>query len=177
MKNPIHQTFRIISLVATLTISSMAIAQPTTQAIDVLTPTQGNTVTGIVTFSKVKDGIKIVADVSGLPQGEHGFHIHEFGDCSAPDAMSAGGHFNPLHMSHAGPEDKLRHEGDLGNLSADASGKAHYERTDKIIMLSGTDAIIGRSVVVHKDVDDFKSQPAGNSGARVACGVIGLAKQ
>ena len=103
-------------------------------------------------------------------------HIHEFGDCSAADATSAGGHFNPGKHPHAGPDMPMRHEGDLGNLTADAAGKAHYERVDKDLKLTGDDSIIGRSVIVHEKVDDLKTQPTGNAGARVACGVVGVAK-
>ena len=138
----------------------------------VLHPTKGNKVEGIVTFTKVEGGIKIVAEVNHLAPGDHGFHIHEFGDCSAPDGSSAGGHFNPTHTEHGGPDSKDRHVGDLGNITADNEGIAHYERIDKVIQLEGPNSVIGRSVVIHSDPDDFKSQPAGNAGGRVACGVI-----
>lgn len=138
----------------------------------ILHPTQGNKVEGVVTFTKVEDGVKIVAEVSNLTPGSHGFHIHEFGDCSAPDGSSAGGHFNPKKTQHGAPDAHERHAGDLGNLVADKQGNAHYERIDKVIELEGTDTIIGRSVVVHASEDDFKTQPTGNAGGRVACGVI-----
>ena len=139
-------------------------------------PTQGNTVTGTVTFTRTDAGIKIVADLKGLSKGKHGFHIHEFGDCSAADGTSAGGHFNPMSMSHAGPMDNMRHEGDMGNIEADDSGNAHLEYVDKMISFDGIHSIIGKSIIVHKGEDDFKTQPTGNAGPRVACGVIGLAK-
>ena len=138
----------------------------------VLHPTKGNDVTGTVTFTKEADGVHVVADLAGLKPGEHGFHIHEKGDCSAPDGTSAGGHFNPGKHPHAGPDAIYRHAGDLGNLTADASGKAHYERLDKELKLDGPDKIVGRSLIVHERVDDLKTQPTGNAGARVACGVI-----
>ena len=146
------------------------------KAICVLYPTQGNTVTGTVTFTRTDAGIKIVADLKGLSKGKHGFHIHEFGDCSAADGTSAGGHFNPMSMSHAGPMDNMRHEGDMGNIEADDSGNAHLEYVDKMISFDGIHSIIGKSIIVHKGEDDFKTQPTGNAGPRVACGVIGLAK-
>ena len=146
------------------------------KAICVLNPTTGNNVTGTVTFTKINEGIKVIADMQGLSKGKHGIHIHEFGDCSAVDGTSAGGHFNPEGMTHAGPMDKMRHEGDMGNIEADENGKAHLEYIDKSISLEGKHSIIGRSVVVHKGEDDMKSQPAGNAGPRVACGVIGTAK-
>ena len=147
-----------------------------TKAVAVLSPTKGNNVSGVVTFEVVKSGVKIVADVTGLTPGLHGFHVHEFGDCTAPDATSAGGHFNPHHMQHGGPDAAVRHAGDLGNLDANASGQAHYERVDTMISLDGADSIIGRAVTVHEKADDLKTQPTGNAGARVACGAIGVAK-
>jgi Cu-Zn family superoxide dismutase len=146
-----------------------------TEAVAVLSPTEGNTAHGVVTFNKTVDGIKIVADMEGLSPGKHGFHIHEFGDCTAPDAVSAGGHFNPDNMPHGAPSDMERHVGDLGNLEANEEGMAHYERTDNLISLSGPHSIIGLSVVVHAGEDDLTSQPSGNAGPRVACGVIGVA--
>lgn len=137
-----------------------------------LKPTKGNEVTGEVTFVETDKGVHVVADVQGLKQGKHGFHVHENGDCSAPDGSSAGGHFNPKKTLHGGPESAERHAGDLGNLVADDKGKAHYERDDFVITLVGENTIIGRSIVVHSDEDDFKTQPTGNSGGRIACGII-----
>jgi Cu-Zn family superoxide dismutase len=157
-------------------LGASAFAQEPTKAIALLHPTQGNKVQGMVTFTKSGDEMKIVADVSGLTPGKHGFHIHEWGDCSSPDGKSAGGHFNPTNNPHAGHDAAERHEGDLGNLEADASGKAHLELTDKMMTFSGEKSIIGRGVIVHEKEDDLKSQPVGNAGGRVACGVIGIAK-
>jgi superoxide dismutase, Cu-Zn family len=154
----------------------MAWADDRTKAIAVLHPTSGNNVTAIVTFTASGNEVKVVADVTGLTPGKHGFHVHEFGDCSSPDGNSAGAHFNPTHKQHGAPDAAERHEGDLGNLVADSSGKAHLEWTDKVMKLSGPDSIIGRSMVVHEKEDDLKTQPTGNSGGRVACGVIGVAK-
>ena len=146
------------------------------KAVAVLTATAGNHVTGTVTFTKVEGGIKIVADLEGLTPGDHGFHVHEFGDCSAPDGASAGGHFNPDGHVHGAPNVVDRHVGDLGNITADAAGKAHYERVDTDITLSGEHSILGHSVIVHAKTDDMMTQPTGNAGARVACGLIGAAK-
>ena len=137
-----------------------------------LNPTKGSRVQGIVTFTQVSEGVQIVAEVKGLTPGLHGFHIHEHGDCSSPDASSAGGHFNPSHAKHGAPDGKERHAGDLGNIVADKSGVAHYSRIDKMIRLDGPDSIIGKSVIVHVNPDDFRTQPTGNAGGRVACGVI-----
>jgi Cu-Zn family superoxide dismutase len=154
----------------------LANAQEPAKAIAVLHPTAGNNVTGLVTFSKSGDEIKVVADVTGLTPGKHGFHVHEFGDCSSSDGNSAGGHFNPTHKQHGAPDASDRHAGDLGNIEADASGKAHLEWSDKVMKLSGADSIVGHSVIVHEKVDDLKTQPTGNAGGRLACGVIGVAK-
>jgi len=145
-----------------------------TKAIAVLHPTEDSNVQGTVTFTKVADGIEIIADVRGLSPGKHGFHIHEYGDCSALDATSAGGHFNPEDMPHGAPTDKKRHVGDLGNLMADSEGKAHYQRVDRQISFSGIHSIIGLAVIIHQGEDDLTSQPTGNAGPRVACGVIGI---
>ena len=146
-----------------------------TKAVAVLRPASGSNVSGLVTFTKIDGGVRVVADVEGLKPGEHGFHIHEFGDCSAASAASAGNHFNPHKMPHGGPDSEHRHEGDLGNITADESGRAHYDRVDKQIGLNGPDTILGRSVIVHDKADDLQSQPTGNAGARVACGLIGVA--
>jgi Cu-Zn family superoxide dismutase len=152
-------------------------AQEPTKAIAVLHPASGSNVTGTVTFTKTADAVDVVADVSGLTPGKHGFHIHEFGDCSAADAASAGGHFNPTHKAHGAPDAAEHHTGDLGNLEADASGKAHLTWKDKGMTMSGENSIVGRGVIVHAKEDDLKSQPVGNAGGRLACGVIGVAKQ
>jgi Cu-Zn family superoxide dismutase len=147
------------------------------KAVAVLHPTAGNNLSGTVTFTQVADGVQVRAEVTGLTPGNHGFHVHEFGDCSAADASSAGGHFNPTHKPHAGPDAPERHEGDMGNIQADATGKAKLEYVDHQISLTNDErSVIGRSVVVHAKADDLKSQPSGDSGARVACGVIGWAK-
>jgi Cu-Zn family superoxide dismutase len=154
----------------------LANAQEPAKAIAVLHPTAGNNVTGLVTFTKSGDEVKVVADITGLTPAKHGFHIHEFGDCSSSDGNSAGGHFNPTHKQHGAPDASDRHAGDLGNIEADASGKAHLEWSDKVMKLSGADSIVGHAVIVHEKVDDLKTQPTGNAGGRLACGVIGVAK-
>ncbi len=146
------------------------------KAVCVLHPTQGNTAEGVVTFTKTDNGIKVVADLEGLSEGKHGFHIHEYGDCTKPDGTSTGGHFNPENVNHGAPTDAVRHVGDLGNVEAGPDGRAHYEWTDTMISFSGKHSIIGRGIIVHAGEDDLVSQPTGNAGARVACGVIGIAK-
>jgi Cu-Zn family superoxide dismutase len=148
-------------------------AQPA-QAAAELSPTEGSRVSGTVTFSSLNGEVRVGADLEGLEPGLHGFHIHEVGDCSAPDASSAGGHFNPDNTPHGAPENPpaQRHVGDLGNLEADAEGKAHYERVDQMLPLRGPNSIVGKSVIVHAQADDLSSQPSGSAGPRLACGVI-----
>ncbi|MEO8629240.1 MAG: superoxide dismutase family protein [Betaproteobacteria bacterium] len=151
--------------------SNMSLRSPTATA--ALAPTKDNQATGTVNFVTRGNAVMVDARVTGLTPGLHGFHIHEKGDCRAPDGSSAGGHFNPDGQAHAGPQAVHRHAGDLGNLKADANGVAVYHAEITGISLATTeDSIIGRAVIVHAGTDDFTSQPAGNAGARVACGLI-----
>ena len=172
--NIASRMFCSIAAVAMLGMSSVYAADDETKAIAVLSPTANSKVTGTVTFTKSRDGVKVVAEVRGLSPGNHGFHIHEFGDCSSPDATSAGSHYNPTNDPHAGHDAAKRHMGDLGNIEADASGTARMVVTDKKIKLS---SIVGKVVIVHEKADDLKTQPTGDAGGRLACGVIGVAKQ
>jgi Cu-Zn family superoxide dismutase len=151
--------------------SSMGSSRPS--AVAPLQPTAGNAVTGSVSFRQEGDKIRVMARVTGLPPNtEHGFHVHEKGDCSSPDGMSAGGHFNPSMHPH-GPQSMPHHGGDMPSLTADASGNASAIFTIEGVTL-GTEpnSLIGKAVIVHAQPDDYKTQPTGNSGARVACGVI-----
>jgi Cu-Zn family superoxide dismutase len=147
-------------------------------AVAVMYPTSGNQAHGSVMFTKVKGGVKVIADMNGLSPGKHGFHIHEFGDCTAFDGKSAGGHFNPDGTPHGAPtaSAKNRHVGDLGNITAHTNGKAHLEMVDSILSFDGPHSIIGRGVIVHAGRDDLTSQPTGAAGSRVACGAIGIVK-
>jgi len=144
----------------------------TLKAVCELKATKGNKVEGKIIFIQRKGHVTVRAHVSGLAPGKHGFHIHECGDCSASDGSSAKGHFNPEKHVHGGPSAKERHAGDLGNLIANSKGIADYERNDRTIQLAGKDNIMNKAVIVHEKVDDYKTQPTGNAGARVACGVI-----
>ncbi len=148
--------------------------QKVTEGRAVITPTKGNSVTGTVTFQQVPEGIAVTADINGLTPGEHGFHIHEFGHCACDDAVCAGQHFNPTNKPHGGRDDKERHIGDFGNLVADAQGNAQLSFVDTQLSLNGPNSIIGRSVIIHADKDDLVSQPSGNSGSRIGCGVVGI---
>ena len=138
-----------------------------------LEPRSGSNVTGTVSFQAVGQKVRVEASVTGLTPGEHGFHVHEAGDCSAADATSAKGHFNPATKAHGHHGGAERHAGDMPNLVADSSGKATLSaELDMLSLTEGPSGILKRSVVIHADPDDYKSQPAGNSGKRVACGVI-----
>lgn len=140
-----------------------------------LNSTAGNGVTGTVVFSEAGKKMRVVAEVTGLVPGAHGFHIHDKGDCSAPDGSSAGGHFNPFGKLHGRPDHAEHHGGDMPQLIADAKGVAKlvaYLDELRIGDGEGESDIVGRSVIVHANPDDFKTQPTGNSGARQACGVI-----
>ncbi len=138
-------------------------------------PTQGHTARGIVDFTQRGDNVVVAASFSGLSPGGHGFHVHEKGDCSAPDATSAGGHFNPTGKPHGNPMQGEHHLGDLPMLQADADGNARLNATIAGASLrGGATSLVNRSVVVHAAPDDYRSQPAGDSGARIACGVITL---
>ncbi|MEY5099828.1 MAG: hypothetical protein RJA36_2547 [Pseudomonadota bacterium] len=153
--------------------STFTDAPPLAQA--QLQPRSYSRVSGSVSFAPRGDAVLVVAHVTDLTPGEHGFHIHEGGDCSAEDASSAKGHFNPGGMMHGHPRQasQERHVGDLPNLVADSNGVAVYRQEVKGLQLdAGPNGILGRSVVVHAAADDYHSQPAGNSGRRVACGVI-----
>ncbi len=139
-----------------------------------LSPTAGNSASGTVYFTQQGDRVLVSGEIRGLqPNTEHGFHVHENGDCSSSDAMSAGGHYNPGKQPHGRYDMPQHHAGDIPSLQADASGVAHinFESTAFRIGAGEHDAV-GRSLVVHRDPDDFSSQPAGNSGPRLACGVI-----
>jgi Cu-Zn family superoxide dismutase len=148
------------------------------QAIAVLRTTKGNQAAGWVRFDAVEGGVRVTAVVEGLsPNGTHAFHLHEFGDMRSDDGTSAGGHYNPGGHPHAGPDAAARHAGDFGNLQADANGRATYDRTfTDLCVEGGPNPAMGRAVVVHAKADDFVTQPTGNAGARIAYGVVGVAK-
>lgn len=139
-----------------------------------LEPTRGNTAAGTVTFVQWGEVVKVSGSISGLkPGAEHGFHVHEKGDCSSGDGLSAGGHFNPGGKPHGHHGMGEHHTGDLPSVKADASGVAAIHFESRTIRVGGSaNDIVGKGLIVHRDPDDFKTQPTGNSGARMACGVI-----
>ncbi len=143
------------------------------KAVANLAATKGNSASGTVTFEQQGDKVRVSGTVTGLKaNAEHGFHVHEKGDCSSGDGMSAGGHFNPLGKAH-GHQGAEHHAGDMPNLRADAYGNASFSfEVAGITVGSGATDIVGRGLIVHRDPDDYKSQPAGNAGPRLACAVI-----
>ena len=139
-----------------------------------LQPTSGQTAKGTVHFQDVGDGtVEVQVDLTGVPPGQHGFHIHEKGDCGN-NAMNAGAHFNPSGMVHGAPDAVSHHAGDFGNVTADANGEVHTRLTTHSIVLTqgASNNPAGRAVVLHEKADDLTSQPSGNAGARIACGVV-----
>ncbi|WP_151632411.1 superoxide dismutase family protein [Noviherbaspirillum aerium] len=167
-----------IALAGCAGMSGQGAGNPKPIAVSQLNPTQGNKTSGSVSFVQNGDRIMIDARIDGLTPGAHGFHVHEKGDCSAPDGMSAGGHFNPSGTAHGGPDHGDRHAGDLGNLNADAGGNAVLKLTVPASQISlskdAPNSVVGKALIVHADPDDYKTQPTGNSGKRVACGIIAL---
>jgi Cu-Zn family superoxide dismutase len=139
-----------------------------------LQPTKGSKAFGEATFEQVGDKVRVIVFAQNLkPNAEHGFHIHEVGDCSSGDGMSTKGHFNPHGKPHGHPSAAGRHAGDLPPLKAGKDGRAKLDVTmDVITLKAGPANIVGRGLIIHADPDDFKTQPTGNAGARIACGVI-----
>ena len=140
-----------------------------------LEPTEGNEARGTLTFSRAAGAVVIDGELMGLPEGLHGLHIHEKGDCSAPDGTSAGGHFAPDGDPHGSPDSPpaQHHVGDLGNIEANEEGYALVNVVDAEMTLDdGPKSVLGRAVIVHAGADDFETQPTGAAGARLACGVI-----
>jgi len=160
---------------ATAVAKDAAKEAPEVKAIAVVTPFDKSAVKGWVKFVQKGDEVEITGELTSLKPGKHGFHIHEFGDISGKDGMTAGGHYNPTNMKHGAPDAKDRHVGDLGNSVADEDGKAVIKMTDKVIRLTGAQSIVGRAVLIHAHEDDF-GQPVGNAGGRLAAGVIGYTK-
>ena len=139
-----------------------------------LQPTKGSKAFGEATFEQAGDKVRVIVFAQGLkPDAEHGFHIHEAGDCSSGDGMSTKGHFNPHGKPHGDPKSAERHAGDLPALRAGKDGRAKIDVTlDAISIGQGAGNIVGRGLIIHADPDDYKTQPTGNAGARIACGVI-----
>jgi Cu-Zn family superoxide dismutase len=139
-----------------------------------LQPTTGNTTSGSVSFVQKGNKVLVSGEIRGLkPNAEHGFHVHEKGDCSSGDGMSAGGHFNPTGAPHGSHGMGMHHTGDLPSLKADAGGIARFSfESGSVAVGSGVTDVVGKGLIVHRDPDDYKTQPTGNAGPRLACAVI-----
>lgn len=145
------------------------------QATATLAPTEGHNAAGTLILRMQPEGVRIVGHLDGVTAGTtHGFHVHETGDCSAPDASSAGPHFNPADHAHGYPGEGEHHVGDMPNLVADADGGLQVDTIIPGATLrdGGSNDIVGRALVLHAQADDYVTQPSGDSGARIACGVI-----
>lgn len=163
-----------LALIALAGLAGCATAPTGPSGVANLAPTAGNTATGVVRFVQTGGKVHVAGEVRGLkPNAEHGFHVHEKGDCASPDGTSAGGHFNPTGAAHGNHDVGPHHAGDLPPLKADAQGIARFSfESSTITVGSGATDVLGKGLIVHRDPDDFKTQPTGNSGARVACAVI-----
>ncbi|HYD57368.1 MAG TPA: superoxide dismutase family protein [Burkholderiales bacterium] len=167
---------RLISVVAIA--AALAGCQSTPdeplRATAALQPTKGSKAFGEATFEQVGDKVRVIVFAQNLKPGQqHGFHIHEVGDCSSGDGMSAKGHFNPSGKPHGNPASAERHAGDLPALSAAKNGRAKLDtEVTGITVGPGPNSIVGKGVIIHADPDDYKTQPTGNAGARIACGVV-----
>lgn len=163
-----------VAIAALLLLSACAAPPNLNTAKAALAPTNGNSASGTVTFSKQSNAVRVEGEVRGLkPNAEHGFHIHEKGDCYSGDGMSTGGHFNPTAQPHGAHSHGQHHAGDLVSLQADGNGVARFSYTSSTITVGeGPTDIIGRGLIVHRDADDYRTQPTGNAGPRIACAVI-----
>jgi superoxide dismutase, Cu-Zn family len=164
-----------VAVAAALLVACQSTPQEPLRATAALQPTKGSKAFGEATFEETSDGkVRVTVFAQGLrPDQEHGFHIHEAGDCSSGDGMSTKGHFNPYGKPHGDPKSPERHAGDLPALKAGKDGRAKLEATmDIVTVRPGPASIIGRGLIIHADPDDYKTQPTGNAGARIACGVI-----
>ncbi len=162
----------IITSATLLVLAACAHAPGGPMAMATLQPTSGQTAQGTVHFQELGNGsVKVQVDLSGVAPGVHGFHVHEKGDCG-DNGNAAGGHFNPMNHPHAGPDASSRHAGDFGNVTADANGRVRTSFTTRSITVSpGSSSVVGRAVILHVNPDDLTTQPTGNAGGRISCGV------
>jgi Cu-Zn family superoxide dismutase len=138
-----------------------------------LSPTSGSTASGTVKLTQLGDGsVRVTVDLTGVPPGVHGFHIHDKGDCG-DNGNAAGGHFNPAATSHGAPSADPHHAGDFGNVTADPDGRVHVEFTTRSVTVeAGPNSAVGHAVILHANPDDLVTQPPGNAGPRIACGIV-----
>lgn len=163
----------ILFSITLLVLASCASTPSGPSASATLSPTSGSTASGTVMLAQLGDGsVKVTVDLSGVPAGIHGFHIHDKGDCG-DNGNAAGGHFNPATTAHGAPSAEPHHAGDFGNVTADANGRVHTEFTTRSVTVeAGPNSAVGHAVILHANPDDLVTQPTGNAGARIACGIV-----
>jgi Cu-Zn family superoxide dismutase len=171
MKNALTLAACALCLASCTTTPMAPAAGPSATAI--VRPASGAQAHGSVKFTQVGTRVRVEGEIAGLNPGRHGFHVHEKGDCTAPDAASAGAHFNPAGKKHGAADSGERHGGDLGNLTANEYGKATVSiLVEGLSVGAGPNNVVGKGLIVHADPDDLKTDPGGNSGDRIGCGVI-----
>jgi Cu-Zn family superoxide dismutase len=166
-----------LAALSLLLFASAACSHMRPSATATLDPLGSSTATGTVKFQDTGDGnVEVTADLTHVPPGVHGFHIHEKGDCGN-NGNNAGGHFNPNSMPHAAPDTVSHHAGDFGNVTAEENGEVHTHFTTHSVSLTegSSTSAVGHAVILHANPDDLTTQPSGNAGARIACGVVTMA--
>jgi Cu-Zn family superoxide dismutase len=165
--------YAVLSALSVLLFSSCASMSTGPSASATLGSTSGSTATGTVQLTQLADGsVRVTADLTGVPPGVHGFHIHDKGECG-DNGNAAGGHYNPGATAHGAPTADPHHAGDFGNVTADAAGRVHAEFTTRsITVAAGPNSAVGHAIILHANPDDLVTQPTGNAGARIACGVV-----
>jgi superoxide dismutase, Cu-Zn family len=163
----------ILFSITLLVLASCASTASGPSASATLSPTSGSTASGTVTLRQLADGaVFVVVDLTGVPPGVHGFHIHDKGDCG-DNGNAAGGHFNPATTAHGAPSADPHHAGDFGNVTANADGRVHTDFTTRsVTVAAGPNSAVGHAVILHANPDDLVTQPTGNAGARIACGIV-----
>lgn len=184
MKNVLLILFSIFLISTVYSTTSLAQSSDSTKkkpvvrrSVSAIAVISGNTsegITGEIRFTRLKKGVRVTGEIYGLTPGKHGFHVHDKGACDKPDFTSAGPHFNPSGTKHGSMHSETRHAGDFGNIIADDYGVAKFTFIDYSISFKGDNNVIGRSVIIHEKEDDLKTDPSGNSGNRIGCGVIQL---
>jgi Cu-Zn family superoxide dismutase len=163
----------LIALATILPLAACSSSKPMPMAMAMLVPTANQTAKGMIHFMENRDGsVEVQVDLTGVPAGVHGFHAHDKGDCS-DNGMASGGHYNPLNAPHAGPEAASKHAGDFGNVTANENGIVNTMFTTRSITVSpGPISVAGHAIILHANADDLTTQPSGNAGARIACGIV-----
>lgn len=164
---------RFTIIVAAALLAACAHTQKGPEAVAQLQPTSGSTAQGTVHLQQLSDGsVDVKVDLTGVPAGVHGFHIHDKGSC-ADNGMAAGGHFNPMNSAHGSPHAMPHHAGDFGNVAAASNGEVHeHFTTQSVTLAAGPSSAIGHAIILHANADDLTTQPTGNAGGRIACGVV-----